>query len=146
MQQWKQIPWTNIEVHRNGDVFRNTELINGKTVKVRGRDVKMHRLIANAFVPNPDNKPYVIHINGNKKDNRIENLQWAIKHECKKSERKRKYDLPRGVNFARAKFIASIRYDGKNHYLGIYDTPEEASEVYEITAQELYGEYYRRPT
>ena len=37
----------------------------------------LHRLIALAFIPNPDNKPFVDHINRNRGDNRIENLRWA---------------------------------------------------------------------
>ena len=46
----------------------------------------IHRLIALAFIPNPDNKPCIDHINRNKSDNRIENLRWVTKSENQRNQ------------------------------------------------------------
>jgi hypothetical protein len=60
-------------VNRNGDYFSVVLQRVGK----KRQSVRVHRLVAEAFIPNPDNLPEVNHIDGNKQNNRAENLEWC---------------------------------------------------------------------
>lgn len=53
--------------------------------KLSGKPYQKHRIIAQQFIPNPENKTEVDHINHDKADNRIENLRWTNHSENQKN-------------------------------------------------------------
>lgn len=64
-------------------ICKTTEYHNVRLHKtgLKSKFCHIHRLIAEHFIPNPENKREVNHINGDKHDNRIENLEWVTSSE-----------------------------------------------------------------
>ena len=88
---YKDIPWCNkYMVNENGEVYSK---LSNKVLKKgyfkdgyvkyilhtdEGRKtVKGHRLVAQTFIPNPNNYPQVNHIDGNRENNNVNNLEWC---------------------------------------------------------------------
>lgn len=75
------------------------------------KKIRLHRLIAEAFIPNPENKPYVNHINGIKSDNSVENLEWCTQSENLVHAYKigAKKPSQKGKNAPNAKMVLAIK-------------------------------------
>lgn len=57
------------------------KVISLKDESGKAKVVKVHRLVAQAFLPNPENKPVVDHINTDRGNNFVDNLRWCTQKE-----------------------------------------------------------------
>jgi hypothetical protein len=100
---------------------------------VRGKTFLLHRLAIQHATGEWPTK-HVDHINGVKTDNRLSNLrvvdQQLNNENYRRPRPSKRGGLPLGVTKSNSRWAAYITVSGKNLYLGTYDTPEQAHEVY----------------
>jgi hypothetical protein len=87
---WKKIKhYEEYEINSIGQVRRNSKLLKPQMAsngyvniclckKGKAKQFRLHRLLAESFIPNPLNKPQINHIDGIRTNNNLSNLEWVI--------------------------------------------------------------------
>lgn len=110
--------------------------------------MNVHKLVANAFLENPDNKPNIDHIDNCRTNNNINNLRYCTQSQnlMNASIRSDNTSGIRGVSYDKVneKWYAEIWINGKKKYIGRYLTLEEAATARRLKAKELFKEFMHR--
>lgn len=123
---------SSLEITRTIDnyigAYKRINLVNRKLEKSkRNKTLAVHRLVAEAFIPNPENKPQVNHINHLRDDNRVENLEWVTQKENNQKYAKYKKE---NIN-AKRNYVYEVtkNWPRDREY---YETTKEIEEKYNI--------------
>ena len=109
------------------------------------KDYLIHRLVANAFIPNIKNDEFIDHKNNNKLDNTISNLRWVTKQQNSfnslLSSKNTSGIKGIGYNEKNLKWECYLRFNYKHIHLGLFKNINDANIARQKKSAELFGEY-----
>jgi hypothetical protein len=120
----------NVRHINEGDVVQVLNIHGYSYVNISNNGIKfqylVHRLVCDTFIPNPENKPCVDHIDRVRTNNNVDNLRWATHREnCFNRSTKNKSGYTGVHCIPNGKWKASLSINGKT-YSGTFETIEEA--------------------
>lgn len=133
---WKEIQYDKKYMISNiGNVYskKNKKILKLNLIKKGYLRIELsnkkaylvHRLVAEAFIPNLDNKPQVNHIDGNKQNNRVDNLEWCTQSENMQHALRTKLKvMPKGKEVYNARSV--LQFDTNNTFIKEWDCISEA--------------------
>jgi hypothetical protein len=138
----------NVKNNKTGKILKPGNCCGYHIVSLNGKSQRVNRLVAQSFIPNPDNKPNADHIDNNKKNNNVNNLRWATQSEnCSNmSIGNRNTSGIKGVHFdkLRNKWVAEIKHEGIKYYLGRFENIEDAIKARQLKSNVLQGDYVNK--
>lgn len=111
-------------------------------LKIGGHGFMAHRL-AWLYMTGQWPSGDIDHINGERADNRWNNLREATRKQNAANSKKRKNHGVKGVHLISGKWVALIHRDGRNERLGSFDTIEEAAAARRVAAEQIDGAFVR---
>lgn len=99
--------------------------------KGQRRTIKIHRLVANAFIPKIAGKTHINHIDGDKENNAASNLEWCsnqdnVDHALRTGLRKFSSSGAVGIQKVKHGWRALLRESGRLYHIGVFTSLEEA--------------------
>ena len=136
---WKEIAKTGYEVSDMGRIRRGVRILAGSYhsdgyifTTIDGKQIPIHRFVANAFIPNPDHKPEVNHIDGNKMNNSASNLEWVTRSENMIHAVTHGLQ-PKGLSTYKGKFTDEQREEIKSLWNNGKYTRRELAKIYGVS-------------